>query len=418
MHRKILASLLGMLTITAHANTEAPFVHSLDLPYNEYSWLTTHNAYNTAVNPVPNQNIGISGQLDAGVRGLMLDLVQRGNEIFLCHSTCLGGESRLEDTLRNTILPFLDSHRDAVIALHVEGNVPRALLHESLNRVGSGFALNTFNPSAWNTPQWPTLRQIIQSGQRLLIFALNESLRGDYSLPGGTAHIMASTDGTVENYWSLGDTIFTHDDSCRSRWSNIPLTSRAVGFPGKSWDRLFVMNQFHGVSLSVHSRLDNRFDQLLDRANNYCLPAAQRKPNFIAVDHFDQGDGLPFAGFISQGGVIFYEGNQASQDVVCGIPGRVRIDINAQDDKLGCENDEARSARIVNLPAGTRISVYDSPSGSTSDDYTTITLRRHIDDLVIPSFESNVDNADIEMIFRRHNGLDGKVSRIRIEPAR
>ncbi|HEX7815560.1 hypothetical protein [Dyella sp.] len=415
MYRKLITALTCLILGQTHANTPAPFVHSMDLPFNQYSWVAAHNAFNRNLTPVPNQSLTMAAQLQAGVRGLMLDLVQSGNEVRLCHSVCLGGEERLENALKDTIMPFLASNSDAVVTLLVEGEVPRAMLHTSFNRV-PGLANATFKPGSWNTSQWPTLRQMKESGQRLLIFHLNSSMAGDYELNSGTAHVMASTQGTVENYWSLGDTIFSHDYSCKSRWDNIPLASRSVTFPGKSWDRLFVMNQFHGVSLSAHSRQDNRFDKLLDRHNNHCFPAAQRIANYIAIDHIEQGDGLPFAGVLSQGGVIFYEGNRAMQNIVCGIPGRVTININTQNDSLGCENDEARSARIVGLPAGTRISIYDSPSGSTSDDYTIITLRRNIEDLVIPTFQQNVNNADIEMVFRRHNGLDGKVSRIKIEP--
>ncbi|BDU18823.1 hypothetical protein [Dyella sp. GSA-30] len=400
----------------AASNTAAPFIDTFDLPFDRYTWLTTHNAFNYGFTPVPNQTYRIPEQLRDGVRGLMLDFVQSRGRIYLCHSVCLSGELTLEATFNEQIMPFLRTHPDAILTLHVEDGASRSMLHTALNGV-PGLASMTFDPQTWDTPDWPTPRQMIGAGQRLLIFNLNSDNSGDFAVDEGNVHIMASTDGTVENYWSLGDTIFTHDYTCKSRWSDIPLDRKNVAFPGKAWNRLFVMNQFHGVSLGLHARLDNRFDRLLDRVDNYCAIPAMRKPNFIAVDHYEQGDGLAFSGVVTQGGVIFYRDNAAGGDIVCGVPGRVHIDANIKNgDFTGCENDEARSARIANLPAGTRISVYDSPDGNTSDDYTTIVLRKDVTNLIVPSFETTGTNADWEITYRRKNGLDGKISRIVIDP--
>src|ERR1700744_3864831 len=416
--RKVLTSIFIAVTSLAVAasNTPAPFVDTFDQPFDRYTWLTTHNSFNYLLAPVPNQTNRIPTQLNDGVRGLMLDFHESGGRVYICHGICLAGELTLERTFNEQIMPFLQSHPNAILTVHVEDLTSRSALHEALNGV-PGLARITFDPKRWNTPDWPTPRQMIDAGQRLLIFNLKSDNSGDFAVDEGNVHIMASTDGTVENYWSLGDTIFSHDYSCKSRWSNIPLDRKSVAFPGKSWNRLFVMNQFHGVSEPLHAGLDNRFDWLLDRVDNYCAAPARRKPNFIAVDHYGHGDGLAFAGVTTQGGIIFYEGNNATQDIVCGVPGRVSIEANIKNNGFkGCENDEARSARIVNLPAGTRISVYDSPSGSKDDDYTTIVLRRNITNLIIPSFETTNTNADREITYRRKNGLDGKISRIVIEP--
>lgn len=416
--RKIFTSILlwAISFGVAASSTPAPFIDTLDQPFDRYTWLTTHNAFNYGFTPVPNQTNRIPAQLRDGVRGLMLDFVQSRGRIYLCHSICLSGELTLEATFNEQIMPFLREDPHAILTLHVEGNVSRSMLHTALNGV-PGLAHMTFDPQRWDTPDWPTPQQMIDAGQRLLIFNLNNSNSGDFAVDEGNVHIMASTDGTVENYWSLGDTIFTHDYTCRSRWSDIPLDRKSVAFPGKAWNRLFVMNQFHGVSLGLHSRLDNRFDRLLDRVDNYCAGPAMRKPNFIAVDHYEQGDGLAFSGVATQGGVILYKGNAAAGDIVCGVPGRVHIDANIENNGFkSCKNDVARSARIIGLPAGTRIGVYDSPDDSTSDDYTTIVLRKDVTNLIIPSFETTDTNADREITYHRKNGLDGEISRIVIEP--
>ncbi|KAK9948934.1 hypothetical protein M0R45_004487 [Rubus argutus] len=66
-----------------------------DLPFNKYTWLTTHNSYAQAgvrsatgsfiIAPM-NQNDTVTSQLNNGVRGLMLDMYDFNNDIWLCHS--------------------------------------------------------------------------------------------------------------------------------------------------------------------------------------------------------------------------------------------------------------------------------------------------------------------------------------------
>jgi len=304
MRRTLATLLVSIMSLgVAATNTPAPYIDTLDQPFDRYTWLTTHNAFNYGFTPVPNQTRHIPTQLNDGVRGLMLDFVESRGRVYLCHSICLFGELTLEATFNEQIMPFLRNDPRAILTLHVEDYASRSALHKALNSV-PGLARITFDPQTWNTPDWPTPQQMIGAGQRLLIFNLNNDNSGDFAVDEGNVHIMASTDGTVENDWSLGDTIFTHDYTCKSRWGDIPLDRKSVAFPGKAWNRLFVMNQFHGVSLNLHARLDNRFDRLLDRVDNYCAGPAMRKPNFIAVDHYEQGDGLAFARAVTQDGKI------------------------------------------------------------------------------------------------------------------
>nr|GEW16244.1 PI-PLC X domain-containing protein At5g67130-like [Tanacetum cinerariifolium] len=65
------------------------------LPYNRYTWLMTHNSFarmghrseTGAVLLAPmNQQDSVTSQLENGVRGLMLDMYDFENDIWLCHS--------------------------------------------------------------------------------------------------------------------------------------------------------------------------------------------------------------------------------------------------------------------------------------------------------------------------------------------
>jgi len=77
-------------------------------------------------------------------------------------------------------------------------------------------------------------------------------------------------------------------------------------------------------------------------------------------------------------------------------------------------NDHARSA-VINASGPVTFTVYDSPSGSTGDDYTTITVKQAVSNYLIPTFEANIINDPyVTVTFHHDNGLDGKVSSLRI----
>lgn len=71
--------------------------------------------------------------------------------------------------------------------------------------------------------------------------------------------------------------------------------------------------------------------------------------------------------------------------------------------------------KLRGISAGTRVMVYDSPSGSITDDYAVIDIKRDIgldEAITVSTFERNEDNADFRLVYVRENGLDGKISRI------
>lgn len=415
MRQKGIALLLALASMQAIAG-ERPYVHDLDRRFDQYTWVTAHNAFNTWV--PSNQSRGIPRQLLDGVRGLSLDLHEHQGRVKVCHGSCAFAGKPLATHLSDEIVPFLLADRKAIVTILLEDYVSSAALRTELARV-PGLARLTFNPDTWNTPGWPTLRQMIAANQRLLIFDLKSENAGRYSLPGGVATIMSSRAGTSENYWELGRTIFTHDTSCRSRWSGT-LEPGQVPFRGKSWPRLFVMNHFHGVAETLHSKTDNRYDKLMERVYGTCAVAARRPPNYIVIDHYQQGDAFELAGVLNQGGIVLYEGNHATQDIVCGIPGGETTAINFKSgSRRGCENDEARSARLFGLRAGTTITVFDSPDGKRSDDYMVVRVLKDLGGhaVTIPSFHTSYKDAYVDVQARYHNGLDGKVSRVNVAPA-
>lgn len=114
------------------------------------------------------------------------------------------------------------------------------------------------------------------------------------------------------------------------------------------------------------------------------------------------------------GGVVtLHEGNNASQNKVCDL--RLRNGETRFRGHGDCDNDEARSMTLALARAGTVVSVFDSPDCRTNDDFTVIRVKRDLFRKVIRSFETSTEDADVEVDHHHDNGLDGKVSCLRIQ---
>jgi len=110
------------------------------------------------------------------------------------------------------------------------------------------------------------------------------------------------------------------------------------------------------------------------------------------------------------GQVVLWEGNQATQDLVCAANLAPNRSINFQNNSLGCDNDEARSLVLENAPLGQVVRLFDSSSASRADDWTEIRLKTSQEIFQLDSFQNSFENSDVRVIHHRHNGLDGKVS--------
>jgi len=64
-----------------------------DRAFDQVAYAMTHNAMSNAEAGwvLPNQNFGITRQLNDGIRGMMLDTYDEDGELFLCHLICLAG---------------------------------------------------------------------------------------------------------------------------------------------------------------------------------------------------------------------------------------------------------------------------------------------------------------------------------------
>jgi hypothetical protein len=287
--------------------------------FDELTFLTAHNAF---ANPedskyvAMNQSRGISRALNDGVRGFMLDVhsfesgtarcaISFGSDcyprdVYLCHGNCAGvpgvgyglPRQTLADALRK-IVAFLVAHPEELATVILEDYVSRDQLRKVFEQV-PGLRDLVFDPYAWNVRQngWPRASALVHANDRLLVI----SDRSDKRELG----VAFAQDFTVENYWSLGGV--SPDYGCRTRWDGVPLDRSEPGFK-----RLFVMNHYRDVATPVTAALDNRYDVLVDRMHEQCVPGARRKPNFLAVDFYEMGDARGVAAEVNDAVAILYQ---------------------------------------------------------------------------------------------------------------
>ncbi|MGW2207525.1 PI-PLC domain-containing protein [Streptomyces sp. NPDC001774] len=270
------------------------------------SFLTTHNAfanYGDARWAAPNQEESIQGQLDSGVRGLMLDThwqeYQRGrcilslgsdcypSDVYLCHGKCanIGAVPGITYALprqsfhgtMQTVVNFLNSHPQEVVTIFLEDYVDTDQFAQSLGKV-SGLSELVFRPDAWGVRDhgWPKVADMVAANKRLLMIG-NKSDREHLG-------VMWEERWAVVNYWSIGSG--GNDLACTSAFGDrLPLNQQESGFR-----RLFLMNHFRDVATILTAGVDNGA-KLRNRIVEQCRPAAGgREPNYVAVDFHRASD--------------------------------------------------------------------------------------------------------------------------------
>ena len=276
-------------------------------PFNEYTWLTTHNSFsNKRDNPklidtagmIENQNKGLNAQLLDGVRGFMLDVYwdrpkhSEYNDVLVCHigtifvPNCRGAGFNLplREYLK-IIKEFLDKNPREVVTIFLEDSVgteDSGAPNNGKGFVGQQFTMTNidhyiFNPSAAGADVkkngWPSLQEMIDANKRLLVFtdasgSVDEALGITY-----TQNLIAEND-----YHHALD----EHKSCNPRYKYVPLQREP---------NLFLGLQNHFASTSRRGK--NSYEKLA--LLTYSFAACRtRWANYIAVDYYDEGDTLAF----------------------------------------------------------------------------------------------------------------------------
>ncbi len=132
------------------------------------AFVGTHNSMSSEERDwlVPNQHYAVPTQLADGVRALNLDTHEWEGELWLCHGYCELGSQPLVEGFAE-ITAFLEDHPAEVVILTLQDGISGEQTRAALTEAGLAdlaYAHTTGQP-------WPTLGELIDADQRIVIFS-------------------------------------------------------------------------------------------------------------------------------------------------------------------------------------------------------------------------------------------------------
>ncbi len=238
-------------------------VRLCDRPYDQVAYPTTHNAMSNEQDgwQVPNQHFNIARQLEDGVRGLMLDAHEWGDDILLCHAFCTLGSLPLSDGLA-IIARFLASHRGEVVTIIFESYVTPDEMATAFERSG----LDRYVHAHVAGTPWPTLRELIDADERVVVL---------------------TDDGGGTFPWYMDVWAHAVENDYHAESTDTFTCNFGRGDPANP---LFIFNHFvsNPVADPTMAPIANANPLLLDTAR-MCAEADHHLPNYVTVDFYDQG---------------------------------------------------------------------------------------------------------------------------------
>jgi hypothetical protein len=240
---------------------------------NEVTFVQTHNSHandNDFSVLAANQNGDIPAQFTAGVRALGIKLYYEssffcpGNstQLYAYHGNPLLGCLKFSD-IGAQVLTFLNNSPNEFLFITVEGSASNSEIATGFNSAG----LTPFLYQHTLGEQWPTIGELIASGQRLIVMTNNSGT----ALP-GYHHMWSFVQDTEYDYQSANDFVCTY-------------------LRGNANADLFLLNHFLTIASPqpLSATATNAWDLLLNRARQ-CGADRGLHPNLLYIDFFNSGD--------------------------------------------------------------------------------------------------------------------------------
>lgn len=214
-----------------------------DRSYGNVTFLTSHDSFAYSTNPLElarTQSLDLTAQMNLGVRALQAQSHMKDGVLHFCHTSCLLFDGGSVLSYLQTVKRFMDSHPNDVftfIFTNPERLSPKNIWDPVFQQ--SGLASMAYVPPRrpLKASEWPTLRQLIQTGKRLVVFMDYGTNTADVS------YILPEFDHIWEPPFSSTDPSFP----CRVDRMNGPLSSQ---------DHMFMIN--HNLNARVFPSLRAR----------------------------------------------------------------------------------------------------------------------------------------------------------------
>jgi hypothetical protein len=218
---------------------------------------------NRVAKALPPETLKAAGRL-AGRIGLGDEEGER--EVFLCHTACELGATRMVDALE-VVRDFLSGNPGEVVIFFVEPYVAPAEIAETFEQAGLDRYVATLDRGA----PLPTLGELVESGERLVVLTEKDA------------------DGSVP--WYMDGFSFVQDTPLGAK---TPDELRCARNRGTASSPLLMLN--HWADVFPPRRGANppfQTENLLTGRAHECAHRRGLPVNLIAVDHYDLGDLVP-----------------------------------------------------------------------------------------------------------------------------
>mmetsp|Transcript_9450 Transcript_9450/g.28195 ORF Transcript_9450/g.28195 Transcript_9450/m.28195 type:complete len:403 (+) Transcript_9450:171-1379(+) len=257
-----------------------------DLRVNEILYATLHNGMATFEDGFlfgPNHKYQLEGALEAGYRGLNLDICNCGGEVIFCHGICALGPREITDVMRS-VNEFLDENPTEVIVFvyQVDNDAGQDVdlnqFYDQLLLV-DGFLNKLYVHPGAGVP-WPTLGQLTdpEFNKRVVMF--------HYGGPNCNLDPPACPDG-LHLYYNYGsDNYWEHLNvaSIENRLNSCELTINGINrkdFVG--------LNNFVSPPSQTSAEKVNAYSSAMDYVDT-CTELLSTDINFLLVDFWSVGD--------------------------------------------------------------------------------------------------------------------------------